>query len=296
MNTEKKIEGFVDAACKKNAFFRLLIRPLRFLGISTFVRKAWLFRNMKKDMYNPTQQMIESKKYFDEHKNDIDYIKQRLADECSIISYDNAIQYRITHDVSYARNYTIKDQYFPKDIIKLSDDEVFIDCGAFTGDTYLKFRKYSHNRFKRIVCFEPDISNFSELVRTVRDDQRVVLFNKGAWDKEDTLCFSENSGTDARILGADESNVFIRVVNLDGIEACNEATFLKMDIEGAEMNALLGAEHLIRNNHPKLAVCIYHSDEDFIRLLRWIDNLNMGYKFYVRCHSFDINETVLYAI
>ena len=296
MNIEKKVEGLIDTAVNKSYLFGLLMKLLRFVGISTFLRKLWLFQDMKKDMCNPTEQMINSSRFFEEHKKEVDDIKNLLEDMRSVSAYEKAIKYRITHDTNYAGDYSIKDQYFPKDIIHLSSEEVFVDCGAFDGDTLAAFRKYSGNKFKQVICFEPDTQNFKGLLRSIGDDNRIIPIKKGVWNENTIISFSENGGTDSKVLKYNDSSQTVEVIKLDDCDACKAATFIKMDIEGAEMNALLGAEMLIRKNRPKLAICIYHSDEDYVRLIKWIDDLNLDYKFYVRNHSFDITETVLYAI
>lgn len=88
----------------------------------------------------------------------------------------------------------------------------------------------------------------------------------------------------------------MQVDAIDNIPECADATFIKMDIEGAEQNALAGAEKTIRRNRPKLAICIYHSDEDMLDIPERVLALNMGYKLYVRHHFGTICETVLYAV
>ncbi len=73
-------------------------------------------------------------------------------------------------------------------------------------------------------------------------------------------------------------------------------TFIKMDVEGAELDALHGAERIIREHKPKLAVCIYHKKEDLVDIPKYLIGLDVGYKFYVRNYSLCGVETVLYAV
>ena len=72
------------------------------------------------------------------------------------------------------------------------------------------------------------------------------------------------------------------------------ATFIKMDIEGSELAALRGAEQLIRKNHPRLAVCIYHRSQDIVEIYQFLQQFE--YRFYLRQHAFSAEETVLYAV
>ena len=88
----------------------------------------------------------------------------------------------------------------------------------------------------------------------------------------------------------------ISVCKIDSLDCCRDATYIKMDIEGAEWEALHGAEETIRTNNPKLAICLYHSIQDYIRIVAYIHRLNPEYKLFVRHHSTNRSETVLYAV
>ena len=113
------------------------------------------------------------------------------------------------------------------------------------------------------------------------------------------MCFRE-SGVASAIVSDDceagESIVRIPVVDIDSVPECQNATWIKMDIEGAEMAALKGARNTILRNKPKLTISIYHSDEDMIRIAEYIHELVPEYRLYIRHHSSNKAETVLYAI
>ena len=89
--------------------------------------------------------------------------------------------------------------------------------------------------------------------------------------------------------------IFILTVSLDKFQECYEATYIKMDIEGEEMNALRGAQKLIKEKKPKLAISIYHKDSDMIEIAQFIHNLVPEYKMYVRQHSHSFYDTILYC-
>lgn len=88
----------------------------------------------------------------------------------------------------------------------------------------------------------------------------------------------------------------ISVVSIDGCDECKDTTFIKMDLEGAEQNALRGTIETIKRNKSKLAICIYHSDEDMLEIIDFIHELVPEYKLYVRHHSTGLMETVMYAV
>lgn len=195
--------------------------------------------------------------------------------------------------------YSENDQYFVKDIIKLSDSEIFIDGGAYTGDTIQQLLDEAARqkvRIKKVLAFEPDEDNFKLLTKFYGKRDNIWIFRKGLSNRDAVLYFKSN-GVTARIVENEaDSNSKIEVVSIDGMPECADSTYIKMDIEGAEWDALHGAAETIKRNKPKLTICLYHSDEDMIRLIEYIHELVPEYKLYIRHHSKSDVETVLYAI
>ena len=117
--------------------------------------------------------------------------------------------------------------------------------------------------------------------------------------KETYILFFDNSNTGRetfRVYDSEKESVPIEVVALDDIEECSDVTFLKMDIEGSEYEALRGAAGIIEKKRPVLAICIYHSDEDMLRIPELIKQKYPDYVLYVRQHVYVTCESVLYAI
>ena len=177
---------------------------------------------------------------------------------------------------------------------------VFVDCGAFDGDTVRMFKKVTKRmgvKNYNCVCFEPDADNFVSLKHNHPD---VTAFNCGVWSETTVLCFSTGNGDASKVVDgmenkAGSSIVKIPVRCIDDIDECKGASFIKMDIEGSEQNALIGAKETIIKNRPKLAICIYHSDEDMIKIPKMIHEWVPEYRLYIRHHSNTLAETVLYA-
>lgn len=187
-------------------------------------------------------------------------------------------------------------QYFEDKLMIPGNDEVFIDAGVYDGGSSLRFARWCNGNYKKIIGFEPSKENlllcsqseeFSKL-------KNLTIYNKGLWDKEETLKFAIANGTDSSI--SDSGTEMVETVALDGILKGEPATFIKMDIEGAELKALQGARETILRYKPRLAVCIYHKPEDLIELPAYIHELVPEYKFYLRHYSTYSQETVLYAI
>lgn len=271
----------------KNSFLKFFVKLLYSSGI-IYVYNAILYRH---DVNHPTLQMLESKNYFEQNKERIEKNSTQFGDDLSKMIYNNIIKYRITHDSKIRGRYSRKDQYFPKDLIRIQENEVFVDCGAYIGDTIIPFIRAAKYGFKKIIAFEPDVENS---LRITMIDERIKVINACVWNEDTTLKFE--SGLDSSSKICDERGVGVKACKIDSIPECADATFIKMDIEGAEYNALLGAYNTIRNNKPKLAICIYHSDEDMLRIQELIASWNLGYKFFIRHHAQKTSETVLYAL
>ena len=251
---------------------------------------------------HPTEEMKASRDYYSKHKEEIKECLSMLSDTKSKIVYKGIIKFRCTRNRSFFPPYDVNSQYFPNEIVKLNDNEVFVDCGACRGDTYRRFlseiKKRPNIKAYHVICFETDRNNVEFLKRSCSNDHNLSIIAKGVWSTNSTLYY-ESMGTKGNghilehaVNGAEE----LPVCRIDSVDACKNATYIKMDIEGAEWEALHGAEQIIRHNHPKLAICLYHSDNDYIRLIQYIHELNPEYRLYVRHHSTNTSETVLYAV
>lgn len=195
--------------------------------------------------------------------------------------------------------YSEDDQYFVDDIVRVADGEVFIDGGAYVGDTIQELMKIAHRdkvKIKRIVAFEPNEENYRILRENYGTRKQIKLINKGLSDKEEILQFYEDGNASRLAKNSEEVTTEVAVINLDAVPECRDATWIKMDIEGAELSALHGARELILRNRPKLTICIYHSNEDMVGIAEYIHELVPEYRLYVRHHSRGDNETVLYAV
>lgn len=188
-----------------------------------------------------------------------------------------------------------KNQYFPPDLIKLSDNERLVDIGAFNGDTIRDFIGRTQGKFERIFSFEVDAVNFKALYENVRqmpEQSRIKIFNLGIWDSDCDITYS--IGESQSTVGSGKGKG--HVVPLDDVLWDEKVTFIKMDIEGAEPHALRGARNTIQKQRPKLAICIYHDFKHLWEIPLYIKKLVPEYKVYLRHHTTLEYETVCYAV
>ena len=182
---------------------------------------------------------------------------------------------------------------FPK------ENEIYIDGGCYDGGTVLDFLEFSKDT-RRIYGFEPDPDCYMRTKKTLREHriENAILLQKGLWNETATLRFDRMGLNMAGSRIAETGSVVIEATSIDAVVDPSETvTFIKMDIEGAELNALRGAANTIRRCLPRLAICIYHKPEDIVEIPCLILSLSPKYVFYIRHHVPWVNhESVLYAI
>jgi len=185
--------------------------------------------------------------------------------------------------------------YFDLDIVKCKD-EVFVDLGAYTGDTTLDYiNTYGIDSYKQIYCYEitPDI--FAILKNNLAKYPNITCKRNAVSDKKEIM-YVNNSKVDASAnTVTEEGDMSIDSVTLD--EDIKETiTTLKMDIEGYEQKAILGAKNHIQNDKPKLLLSVYHNNEDLWKIPRMIEEICPGYKFYLRNNGGGIFPTEITLI
>lgn len=188
-------------------------------------------------------------------------------------------------------------QYFDLPELKLSQsgDEVFVDGGSFDGQTSLQFLKWCGGTYKKIYAFEPDPDNIVKCENALRETcgEKFELVPKGVWNATEELSFRAIANGSSKV--EENGNISIQVTSMDEVIQ-EKVTFIKLDVEGSEYQALEGAKNLIQKYKPKLAVSIYHKPEDIWELPEFIREMNSEYTFYLRHYSVAASETVLYAV
>jgi len=233
--------------------------------------------------------------YLEGHKAQFEAAYALLGDDLSRRTFEAFLNNKLSGDAEPLVDVLRKEQYFPKDIIKLSDREIFVDGGAYTGDTLLTFMRITGGKSAGCFAFEPEAANAVKLKATVekRSLRGVTVLNKGLWSAPATLPFAVWHGTSASAV-SEAGEASVEAVTID--QAAPNATFIKLDIEGAELEALKGAAETIKRNRPRLAVCVYHKPADLFEVPLYLRSLAPDYRFYLRQHQPVACETVLYAL
>lgn len=209
---------------------------------------------------------------------------------------DNNVPVEKIINVGAMDDVLVKNQYFDLPQLKPKKSfEVFVDGGCFDGMSSVYFSEWCNKSNYKIYAFEPDNHN-SEKVRLNFEKYHISneIISKGIWNEPKQLHFSNAGDVESSI--TDSGETIIDVDCIDNINYDSPVTFIKMDIEGAELNALKGAEKTIKRDKPRLAISIYHKPEDIIEIPKLLLDYNNEYKFYLRHYSLSWFDTVLYAI
>ncbi len=187
--------------------------------------------------------------------------------------------------------------YFDLDIIPSCQEEVFVDLGAFNGDTVEDFIKIYGDNYKKIYAYEMTEQSMRELKERVKNYPRIIYEQKAVSDEVGmgSIKIHEIS-TSSNQLELEEIGE-IEVTSLDD-DINEKITMIKMDIEGSELKALKGAENHIIKDKPKLLLSVYHGYEELLTLWEYLEKLDLSYHYYLRYYGGPIfpTEIVLFAI
>lgn len=217
-----------------------------------------------------------------------------LADDMSRRVLDAVLGFRQTFDPFLLQPVIEWELYGPASLLYYDEDEVYVDGGSFDGDTIRLFINRVAGRFSRVIAFEPDPRTFARLKTNFATEQRVEPINAGLYRQKARLRFNNDASRGALITAGGTHE--IEVVPLDEVLGDNRVSYIKMNIEGAEIDALHGARHAIRRWAPKLAISAYHRPSDLWQIADVIREIRPDYRLYLRQHDGGVIETVLYAL
>jgi len=190
----------------------------------------------------------------------------------------------------------VSEQYFSPKFITYDNEEIFVDAGCLDLNTSLSLKNHC-NRLKKIYAFEPDPENYQNCLKCKdkKGLEEAVILPFATWGSQTTLHFDArgNGGS----LVCNSGTIEIPAMPIDEIvDPDDRITFIKMDVEGAELESLRGAKKTICKFKPKLAICLYHKPEDIVTIPQYVKELVPEYKLYMRHHSTGPSDTVLYAV
>ncbi|MCL1632288.1 FkbM family methyltransferase [Sporolactobacillus sp. CPB3-1] len=235
--------------------------------------------------------------YIMQHVQEFETVYHLLADDLSKRVYVNLLNYKITREQKYLNEIfnPFEKQYF-NDLVPFKKGQVFVDVGAYVGDTLESYVNWSQGNYGKVYCFEPNVVNYQRLNQKVRqnDWHDVLTYQLGISKSKNKLFFDPMSPGGGFL--SNRGTMAVPVDTLDHFLNNEQVDFIKLDLEGEEYNALAGGKNLIQKYRPVLAVCVYHKKDDFYQLVRYIKELCPDYQLYFRHYSLTEGETVCYAL
>ncbi|HEV3301068.1 MAG TPA: FkbM family methyltransferase [Planctomycetaceae bacterium] len=229
------------------------------------------------------------------------------SDPASLHAFVGILRWRLLADFSGIPARSSHEQYFADDLFRVEPSEVFVDCGAYDGDTIRALSQRLDGKLCRIFALEPDEQNFAKLQAYLTAlgarAESITAFPYAVGRRRETLRFSATGTDNASV--APEGSVTVEAVPLDELLADESPTFIKMDIEGFELEALAGAAGVIRRCRPIMAITVYHHSDHLWKVPLAIaaaadpefdTDAPADYSFFLRSYQTEFWETVCYAV
>jgi FkbM family methyltransferase len=219
------------------------------------------------------------------HAKQLQMVYDNLADERSREVFADILNYKISGKLKYLHHSTSQRQDDLTELLDFGGNEVYVDLGAYDGDTIREFLRLTQGSYSHIFALEPDKKNFVKLQRFTEQQQlpRITLLNRGIWSRQGEQNFFQRGGRMSSL--SELAKASIEVDSLDNILGECSVSYIKMDVEGAEEAAIIGGSVHLAKYMPKLFVAGYHRDDDLWKLPQLLWNI-APYKLYLRRHPY----------
>lgn len=218
--------------------------------------------------------------YAKEHKSELQLAYSCLSDELSKKVFENTVMYKLTGKIQYLLECeSEQSEIFDK--LGIASTETFIDLGAYNGDTVLEFVSINPD-YKRIYAIEPDAKNFRKLTVNTSEIENLILINSAVGKKDGKVHFKMSGGRNS---ATDKNGKEIEQICVDSLNAKGKV-YIKLDVEGAEENAISGSLNTIKNFKPILNIAAYHKNSDIFSIPILVKKLNPDYNVFIRHHSY----------
>ena len=221
---------------------------------------------------------IFNRDFYESHITEINQVRNMLSDEKSESVYENIISFKLTGDMNFLLCCETSREEAYENILNLGNNEIYMDLGAFNGDTVMEFLRNVLS-YRKIYAAEPDIKNFTKLKNNTRHLENVEWLNVCISDYCGEITFSKHGGRNGN---ADKNGNPVKCMTVDSILGDNSVTYIKFDVEGLEKEAINGAKNTIRRCKPKMLVSCYHRSEDIFAIPLQIMSIRDDYKVFIR--------------
>jgi FkbM family methyltransferase len=184
--------------------------------------------------------------------------------------------------------------FLTEKVVTNTQDLIFCDCGAFDGDSIASFCKAVKYNFNKIYAWEPDKKNLAVLKKRIQklSHTKIVVFNQCAYDRKGFISFDSLGSSTSFVKKTGSDKVQCNLID----NCCPDSSFIKMDVEGCESNALNGASKTIKKNKPILAIAVYHHRNDILSITKKVLRIRKDYRIFLRAHRDVADDVILYAV
>ena len=216
--------------------------------------------------------------YVRQNKEQLEWVYNRLADETSKKVFECAVMYKLTGRIDYLFECETPVAEIYENILSFNNNEAYFDLGAYRGDTVEEFLSVVSG-YNKIIAVEPDKKTYNKLCAATEKVKNISNINACVSDIDGKINFEMN-GSRGSTIG--KGNEVIDSVTVDALSKDTVPTYIKMDIEGAEGDAIAGGAHTISQFKPKMQIAAYHRSEDLILIPQRVLELRNDYKIYLR--------------
>ncbi len=227
---------------------------------------------------------LVSREWLAKYESELQKVYDALADDKSRAVFAATLNYKLSGKVQYLFESTTPRQADLQELFTFTEDEVYMDLGAYNGDTVQEFLQLTSNKYQHIIAVEPDRRNCRKLAAMAESLGKITVEQCGVWSEAGELGFSDSGGRQSTFLAVNKQSVAVNAI--DNLTQGLPVSYIKMDVEGAEVQALAGGKQVIAGNKPKMFVAAYHYDVDLFRLPLLLWELVPQYKIYLRKHPY----------
>ena len=197
--------------------------------------------------------------------------------------FEGCIEFLLSGDLCVLKRITSDKKEAFENILRLTENETYLDLGAYRGDTIDELLEYTNGKYSEIIALEPDRKTFKKLCDHISGMDNVCAYQKAINDSDSVVTFNSAAGRQSSISSDGE---LIETVTVDTLCGNNAVTYIKMDVEGSEIDALNGAIKTLSDKKPKLNIALYHRFTDMFEIPILINRINPDYEFYIRRHPY----------
>ena len=225
---------------------------------------------------------IFDRDFLEKHKNELNLAYSLMADDLSKEIFEGYVNFLFGGEISLLKKITTNEEEAFENILKLTENETYIDIGAYRGDTVDTFLKFSGGKYENIVCAEPDTKSFNKLNIHCESLSNFNSFNAAVTDVDGEIGFSDVHGRQSAIGG----EKLTKSVTLNTLCEGVSPTYIKIDSEGCENEILSKGKDILKTYKPKLNIAAYHKCDDIFTLPILINSINPDYRIYLRHHPY----------